>query len=275
MDFLKVKDNFPGNQWCCLCLIIVKNSKFNATQYDAILIDEAQDFAPSWIKVVNYLLKENGVLFITDDPYQSIYRYFSWRQKGIEVVGRTRRLRVPYRNTRQIFTAASAILKGDEELLEQMQKEGDYVEPDLSNQLIREGKKPLLKLIRTEDEKIQYIENEINYLRQKLNIPYSEMAILHPKRNKLKLFREKLGKYGLEIDTCYAVKSLQYEAVFLCGLDHFFQEEKSDDRGYLSTQKRIIYMAMGRARNHLYLIYNNSLPKLFSALDEYVTHLIV
>jgi len=64
--------------------------------YDAILIDEAQDFAPVWMRVITRLLKPNsGYLFMADDPSQSIYRFFSWREKGINVMGRTRWLRVP------------------------------------------------------------------------------------------------------------------------------------------------------------------------------------
>jgi hypothetical protein len=44
-------------------------------------------------------------LFLADDPMQSIYRYYSWREKGVPVAGRTRWLRIPYRNTREIYQA--------------------------------------------------------------------------------------------------------------------------------------------------------------------------
>ena len=38
----------------------------------------------------------SGLLFMADDPAQSIFRYYSWRERGIPVVGHTRRLHVPY-----------------------------------------------------------------------------------------------------------------------------------------------------------------------------------
>ncbi len=39
-----------------------------ADQYDAILIDEAQDWAPVWFKAINLLLKpETGYLFLADE----------------------------------------------------------------------------------------------------------------------------------------------------------------------------------------------------------------
>ncbi|NMC18695.1 MAG: UvrD-helicase domain-containing protein [Chloroflexi bacterium] len=80
-------------------------------KYDVILIDEAQHFAPCWMKIITHFLKEDGVLFLCDDPSQSVYRFFSWKQKGINVVGKTRWLKIPYRNTKQIFEAAFSLIK--------------------------------------------------------------------------------------------------------------------------------------------------------------------
>ncbi len=59
-------------------------------RYDVILIDEAQHFAPTWVQIILRFLKDGGDLFLCDDPSQSVYRSFSWRQKGIDVAGRTR-----------------------------------------------------------------------------------------------------------------------------------------------------------------------------------------
>ena len=74
--------------------------------FDAILIDEAQDWAPNWVKIINRMVNaEHGVIFLADDPSQSIYRSFSWKEKGINVAGRTRWLKIPYRNTYEIYQA--------------------------------------------------------------------------------------------------------------------------------------------------------------------------
>lgn len=74
-----------------------------AGAYDAILIDEGQDFAPSWMGVVKRLLKPNGSLMICDDPSQSIFRNYTWQDKGVSVVGRSKLLRVPFRSTRLAY----------------------------------------------------------------------------------------------------------------------------------------------------------------------------
>jgi superfamily I DNA/RNA helicase len=82
----------------------LKSGEISSPNYDAILIDESQDFAPVWIKLVTRLLNpDHGVFFLADDPAQSIYRFYSWKEKGVHVVGRTRWLKVPYRNTYEIY----------------------------------------------------------------------------------------------------------------------------------------------------------------------------
>jgi hypothetical protein len=77
--------------------------------FDFVLIDEAQDFAPSWIKVIKLLLKPRGSMLVCDDPTQSLFKYFSWKEKGLNVVGRTSILPVPFRCTREIMLAAFSL----------------------------------------------------------------------------------------------------------------------------------------------------------------------
>jgi len=109
-----------------------ESKKIKSPNFDAVLIDEAQDFAPTWMKVISKIIQpEQGLLFLADDPAQSLYRFFSWREKGVNVVGRTRRLKVPYRNTFEIYQAAYQLIDGDPKLHKSMQEEGVLVVPDL------------------------------------------------------------------------------------------------------------------------------------------------
>ncbi len=87
-------------------------------QYDAILVDEAQHYAPGWIRVLLRLLKPNGHLFLCDDPTQGVYRNYTWKERGVNVVGRTRWLRVPYRYTRQIAKFLTEFINGNQSLME-------------------------------------------------------------------------------------------------------------------------------------------------------------
>src|SRR5215831_12848095 len=82
-------------------------------QYDAVLIDEAHDFEPEWLSLAVKMVNPNTKAFmIAYDDMQAIYkgrRRPVWSQLGIEAKGRTRVLKVNYRNTLQILGLARRI----------------------------------------------------------------------------------------------------------------------------------------------------------------------
>jgi superfamily I DNA/RNA helicase len=72
--------------------------------FDAILIDEGQDFDDLMLKVVLTLLKPGGDLVLSLDSYQDLYmRRPSWKSVSIKAGGRTHYLKRVYRNTKAIF----------------------------------------------------------------------------------------------------------------------------------------------------------------------------
>jgi superfamily I DNA/RNA helicase len=76
-------------------------------QYDAVLVDEAQFFAPSWFEVIRKVLAPTGRLFLVADPTQGfLQRGGSWKSQGLSVHGRTRRLERSHRTTRTILESA-------------------------------------------------------------------------------------------------------------------------------------------------------------------------
>jgi len=73
-------------------------------KFDAVLIDEAQDFDDDMLKIPLALLAPGGQLVISLDSYQDLYmRRPSWKSRGIKAGGRTRYLKRVYRNTKEIF----------------------------------------------------------------------------------------------------------------------------------------------------------------------------
>ena len=96
----------------------LNNGGRDAAAYDAVLIDEAQDFEPTWFQCVTLAMKEprNGDLLIVGDRNQTNYRLrrISWKDLGIEAKGRSRILRQNYRNTRPIQAAAADFSERDE-----------------------------------------------------------------------------------------------------------------------------------------------------------------
>jgi hypothetical protein len=80
--------------------------------YQAILVDEGQDFADNWYRLLLRALDpEANRLFIALDSSQNIYRRrISWRSLGIQIAGHTKVLKRNFRNTRPILAAAYAMV---------------------------------------------------------------------------------------------------------------------------------------------------------------------
>jgi len=84
--------------------------------YRAILSDEVQDFSISELKLLRTLApQEPNTLFLVGDGHQRIYgQPVRFGACGIEIRGRSRRLKLNYRTTEQIRSRAVAILEGKE-----------------------------------------------------------------------------------------------------------------------------------------------------------------
>lgn len=108
-------------------LQLLRSGGGEAKHYDAILIDEAQDFQPLWFTCVREALKqpEDGDLLIALDGGQNLYsrKSFTWKSVGINASGRvvsraSYDFARNYRNTRQILTVAApfaSVNAGDDE----------------------------------------------------------------------------------------------------------------------------------------------------------------
>lgn len=247
----------------------INKEQINPKTYDAILIDEAQDFAPGWIRLVTRLLAKGGIMFLADDPTQSIYRLYSWREKGVQVVGRTRWLKVPYRNTYEIYKAAYQIIASDEALQKSLEEEGVLVVPELNSGSMRHGPKPLLRHYANFGAEISNVQHKIQYLLQS-GIASQQIAVLHRTNAGVKKLKETLRGTDVQINTFHAFKGMEFEAVFLCQVNETSVTKDSEEAR--QKERRLVYMAMTRAREHLFLGFSEKLPGKFRKLDGYVDY---
>lgn len=239
-------------------------------QYDVILVDEAQHFAPTWMRIVTEFLKPGGNLFLCDDPSQSVYRYYSWRQKGVEVRGRTRWLRIPYRNTRQIFEAAYALITDNQIAQRLLAEGGEQVQPDLDSTTMREGPRPQVHSFSSWEAEREFVVREIETLiRQKGMLP-NEIGILHEKRHVLDRYKPLVPK-GVQLYEVKRQTGLEYKAVFIPQIQQILDRtvgiswEEDEER-----QRLKFYMAMARARKWLYLLHGRKWPKVLDPIRPYV-----
>lgn len=252
-------------------------AKIKTGAYDAILIDEAQDFAPVWIEVIKRLLKpESGLLFMADDPSQSIYRFYSWRQKGVPVVGRTRWLRIPYRNTREIYQAAYEVIREDEVLRRHLEEQLGMMiaEPDVSSPYLRSGERPELRRFDSVKAEMTFVRLEIERLLQE-GYHADEIVVLHRRTSGVKRLGRQLRGLGVKVATFHALKGLEYEAVFLSQMQEVLNGKRDMTEQQLSEERRLVYMAMTRARERLYLSFEGRWPKRLTGVLKYVERVLV
>jgi hypothetical protein len=262
LDWLEV----PG-----VALSGIASGKVEPEKYDAILIDEAQDFAPSWFQLILQLVKPRKTsIFIADDPTQSIYRFFSWKEKGIPVVGRTRWLRVPYRNTRQIYHAAYSVIERNQMLQDLLKQEGELVIPDVDHPFMRDGQKPLVRRYESRENEVHTTADSVRALIQ-AGVPAAQIAVLNPQNRNLEAYENAIHEPGVSIGTYQRYKGLEFKAVFLTQIQDLFRGDPGEEQ--LSHLLRLAYMGMTRAREELTISYEHGLPEALKPLLEFCDHI--
>lgn len=86
-----------------------------AKPYRHIIVDEAQDFSPwQWRLIRTAVAPGPNDIFLAGDTHQRIYHHrISLKQVGIDVTGRSERLRINYRTTAEILAWSLALLHGE------------------------------------------------------------------------------------------------------------------------------------------------------------------
>ncbi|HUS69912.1 MAG TPA: 3'-5' exonuclease [Anaerolineae bacterium] len=250
--------------------------------YDAILVDEAQDFAPVWFAVLRRVLNpETGVMFMAADAAQRIYRKFMWRSLGLYVVGRTRILRRSYRSTYEIARTAFELVSGSQALLDELaDEEEDLLQPNLDPAWMRHGNYPQLRRCGDVQAEVSLIARTIKALLDKGYAP-GDIAVLHrrhwgPDRYLSALRAEgipvahlrntgRVPRDAVALGTLHVAKGLEYPVVFIGQLQCLFDPEKPIPQAewtlFCADELRLLYVGMTRARDRLYLTYQSQLPK--------------
>jgi superfamily I DNA/RNA helicase len=260
-----------------------ESGRVQLPQYDVVLVDEAQFFAPLWMRLVQKLLHpKTGHLFIVADPTQGFLgRGTSWKSLGLEARGRTHALRRSYRTTREIMQFATLLYRtrlADE-------KDDDILAPDLFN--MPAGVLPEIIPLTSPQDEITRLANEVaGFVKQ--GFPKNHLLLLHSSGNGVKslvqAINHRLGKDAardakndypgdyVRVTTLNAGAGLESPIVFLAGLREMFDAEQSlrlsdDEREELIRDNtRKLYMATTRAGQRLVLTYVGELPGALKAV---------
>lgn len=247
-------------------------------RYDAVLIDEGQDFSDEMLKIVTALLNpRTDHLAIALDDNQNIYRrHASWKEVGIHARGRVHRVSWIYRNTKEIADFAKAIIEdGKEPNLESPQTE---LFPEIFEAM--HGPQPEVRSFNDYKTITAWVADGIRTMNEEIGYPLSEIAVIYTMRspeNDSAIHLPRLLEAALErkgilhnwisedyrakrsydvttdsvtISTIHSVKGFDYACVFLLGLDWLEAGRWTDEQ-----IRKLAYVAATRAREKLFIPY--------------------
>ncbi|SLK35682.1 UvrD/REP helicase [Mycobacteroides abscessus subsp. abscessus] len=250
--------------------------------YDAILIDEGQDFEADWLSLVSKLLNEKTQsLLLVEDRAQTIYnRKRSYvKDTGLNFQGRSKILTINYRNTAQIVKFAWDFYQKHSFLKNKVisrEHEGEVIAPQSTR---RKG--PDAAIIKADSfwKEMRIVAKQIQKLHKEKKIPYSEMLILYRvkrthKLNIIDIIQQSLQKEAIpnywiteneqtkrnfeveeesvKISTIESSKGLDFQVVFIVNVDNMpFPLEEDKER-----EVSLLYIGMTRAKQYLCLSYS-------------------
>ncbi|MEH6989357.1 3'-5' exonuclease [Cytobacillus firmus] len=262
----------------------LENKEAILPTYDAILIDEGQDFESDWLRLVSLLINENTQsLLLVEDRAQTIYkRKRSYVQDtGLSFQGRSKVLSINYRNTSQVVKFAWDFYKEHSHFKNKVvnrEIEGDIIAPQSTK---RKGPEPAILRSNSFFEEMEIVARQIKKLHTEKKVPLHEMLILYRVKRThqlpiIDIIQRTLKKHGVDhywitendqtkrnfekedgkvkVSTIDSSKGLDYQAVFIVNTDSMpFPLEKNKER-----EVSLLYIGMTRAKEYLCLSYSGA-----------------
>ena len=240
-------------------------------RYDHVVVDETQDLSPIQLKLLRAIVPEGeNDLFLVGDAAQRIYQTrVPWRWLGIETVGRSQRLWVNYRTTREVADFAEKILP--EKITE---AEGEEVSPKALS--IRSGEPPLVQFFSHPLGEATVLANWLEALIKQGYKPEEIVVVARTKRilkerGELAVERAELPHWyleergdgnGVRLATMHRVKGLEFRAVAVIGVEDGIvplktalnqAETEADRDAQLELERQLLFVALSRAREKLWV----------------------
>jgi len=255
-----------GTQWdgywtqdmARLLLTAFREQRIAAGAYQAILIDEGQDFVGDWYRaLVQALDPATGELLVALDPAQNIYgREVAWGDLGLGIAAQTLNLEVNHRNSPPIAAAACRLiapLDGD--------AGGRRAPPDPADEALAAGPAPEVHRCATFESSRA---DALAWIRERraLGVPARDLLVLGLSRLDMITVNAWLNSKGVDawlpavtpdadgvrVSTIHAAKGLEADAVLLLDAHHL--QTRTD-----AEARRLLYIAMTRARHDLAISY--------------------
>jgi superfamily I DNA/RNA helicase len=260
-----------GTQWdrywtqdmARLLLAAFREQRIAAGAYQAILIDEGQDFVADWYRaLVQALDPATGELLVALDPAQNIYgREVAWGDLGLGGAARTWLLEVNHRNSPPIAAAACRLIQtldGDASVRR--------ARPAPADAALAGGSAPEVHRCASFESSRA---DALAWIRERRarGVPARDLLVLGLSRLDMITVNAWLNSKGVDawlpavtpyadgvrVSTIHAAKGLEADGVLLLDAHHL--QTRAD-----AEARRLLYIAMTRARHDLAISYFRDVP---------------
>lgn len=256
--------------------------------YDAVIVDEVQDLNPPHLRLLAAIAGTGpDRLMLIGDAGQRIYiGGFSLASLGIECRGRSHLLKLNYRTTQQIEAAAERLRGQAVDDLEG----GTHI--SRTNRCLLNGTPPVVKQFKSFEQEDEYVAGEIQRLLGE-GVSPPEIAVFARTKKSLFFLHQRLKKAGIPINelddsgesegkegvvcgTMHGAKGLEFRHVFIVAcrknqLPASFELDKAktakDREAVIERERNLLYVAMTRAREQVYITTSMSRSKFLDDLE--------
>ncbi len=247
---------------------LIENNPVQTRSYVSVVVDEAQDFGNAAFRllaaIVAHCPTPKNTMYITGDAHQRIYkRKVVLSRCGIDVRGRSRKLRINYRTTEETRIWASAVLKDCR--IDDL----DGATDDLKGyHSLMHGEYPLINEKANEAEELKAITDYIDKL-TKDECPLHGICLVVCNNVLVDTYKKKLTerkvpvhvldghsepKEGhVSIATMFRVKGLEFDYMILAGMseDNLNRYNALANEDEQMRYRSLIHVAATRARRHV------------------------
>jgi superfamily I DNA/RNA helicase len=249
----------------------------DAPLYDTVIVDEAQDFAPSKLRIAKRLAEQSRVIFFADAAQRLYQPGFEWRDLDIDMSGRTevlvRDLRQTFAIHRFVDAVGGSIVEGDDADAAQAMAE---VRHDATP---RKGPKATVVRCFTHEHELEFVVADILRQIESGTRKPGEIAVLALRNRLVNALTRRILAAGIpvigasdlmkdpsstasavKVLTCHSAKGLDFPVVYLCDVnDGSFPFDLDDGsaptQAHVDRSRRALYVACSRACNELWLTY--------------------
>ncbi|MBD2247519.1 UvrD-helicase domain-containing protein [Nostoc sp. FACHB-888] len=272
---------------------LLQNKPGETLPFKAVIVDEAQDMSDAVFSLIRAIVppKDDGNdIFLVGDPHQRIYgRKVVLSRCGIDIRGRSHKLRINYRTTDETRKWATKVLDGV--TVDDLDGDKDDLKGYRS---LLHGDKPIVKGFSSFDDEINFISNHLQQLEsngtalcnvcivvrtnplvkqyvsafEKFGIKAREIKRTQP---------DNLSEQGVRIATMHRVKGLQFDYMLLAGINDGILPLKSalsnasDKAAYnslINSERSLIHVAATRAKCCVTVSYYGQPSSLLPATNE-------